>query len=34
MVVYYDKKTDDEVVFITNNFEINALDIANLYRHQ
>ena len=34
MVVYYDKETDNEVVFITNNFEISALEIANLYRHR
>lgn len=34
MVTYYDKETGNEVVFITNNFEISALEVANLYRHR
>ena len=34
MVVYYDKETGNEVVFITNNFEISAVEVANLYRHR
>lgn len=34
MVVYYDKETGNEVIFITNNFEISALEVANLYRHR
>lgn len=34
MVVYYDLETGNEVTFITNNFEISALEIANLYRHR
>lgn len=34
MVVYYDMETGNEVTFITNNFEISALEIANLYRHR
>ena len=34
MVVYYDKETGNEVSFITNNFEIHALEVANLYRHR
>lgn len=33
MVAYYDKETGNEVFFITNNFEISALEVANLYRH-
>ena len=33
-VCYYDEDTEDEIVFITNNFEISALEVANLYRHR
>ena len=33
-VCYYDEDTEDEIVFITNNFEICALEVANLYRHR
>ena len=29
-----DEDTDEEIVFITNNFEITALEVANLYRHR
>ncbi len=32
MVVYYDKDTANEVSFITNNFEISALEVATLIR--
>lgn len=31
---YYDKETEREFVFITNNFDINALDVALLYKHR
>ena len=34
MVSYHDSETDNNVEFITNNFEINALEVANLYRHR
>ncbi|QUB50846.1 IS4 family transposase [Prevotella nigrescens] len=33
-VCYYDAVNGKEVEFITNNFEIEALEIANLYRHR
>lgn len=29
-----DEDTGEEIVFITNNFEINALEVDNLYRHR
>ncbi len=29
-----DEDTGEEMVFITNNFEISALEVANLYRHR
>lgn len=31
---YYDSKIDKEFVFITNNFEISALEVANLYKYR
>ena len=34
MVTYYDSETGNNVEFITNNFEISALEVANLYRHR
>lgn len=34
MVSYHDSETGNNVEFITNNFEINALEVANLYRHR
>lgn len=34
MITYHDKETGNYVEFITNNFEINALEVANLYRHR
>ena len=33
-VCCYDDETNDEIVFITNNFDISALEVANLYRHR
>ena len=33
-VCCYDEDSNDEIVFITNNFEISALDVACLYRHR
>ena len=34
MVTCHDSETDNDVEFITNNFEISALEVANLYRHR
>ena len=34
MVTYHDSETSSDVEFITNNFEISALEVANLYRHR
>ncbi len=34
MVIYHDSATGNDVNFITNNFEISALEVANLYRHR
>ena len=33
-VVYYDEEQDREFVFLTNNFELSALTIAELYRNR
>ena len=33
-VCCYDEDSHDEIVFITNNFEISALEVACLYRHR
>lgn len=33
-VKYYDKEIEMEFVFITNNFEISAVDVANLYKYR
>ncbi len=33
-VCYHDEETGNDIVFITNNFEISALEVANLYRHR
>lgn len=33
-VKYYDKETDNEFDFITNNFKVTALQIALLYKHR
>ena len=30
MVTYHDSETSSDVEFITNNFEISALEVANL----
>lgn len=34
MVSYHDPETGNDVEFITNNFEISAIEVANLYRHR
>lgn len=34
MVTYHDSVTGNDVEFIINNFEISALEVANLYRHR
>ena len=34
MVCYHDEETGNDIMFITNNFEISALEVANLYRHR
>ena len=34
LVIYYDMETGNEVPFISNNFEISAIEVANLYRHR
>ena len=34
IVSYHDSETGNNVEFITNNFEINDLEVANLYRHR
>lgn len=34
MVTYHDREKGNDVEFITNNFEIGALQVANLYRHR
>ena len=33
-IKYYDKKTDRYYVYLTNNFELDATTIANLYKHR
>ncbi|MEO8769182.1 MAG: IS4 family transposase [Ferruginibacter sp.] len=33
-IKYYDKETEKTFVFITNNFEINAIDVAHLYKYR
>lgn len=33
-VVYWDSKNDATLTFITNNFELSALDVARLYQHR
>ena len=34
MVTCHDSENENDVEFITNNFEISALEVANLYRHR
>ena len=34
IVSYHDSETSNDVEFITNNFEISVLEVANLYRHK
>lgn len=33
-IKYYDKETDKNLIFLTNNFEVTALEIAMLYKHR
>lgn len=33
-VKYYDRKTDRTLVFLTNNFELGAMEVALLYKHR
>ncbi|MDR1878830.1 MAG: IS4 family transposase [Bacteroidales bacterium] len=34
LVEFYDAETDNYLVFLSNNFEVSALDIANLYKNR
>ena len=34
MVEYYDVETNETLIFISNNMDISALDIANIYRNR
>lgn len=34
LVIYHDAESDTDIEFITNNFEIDALEVTNLYRHR
>jgi Domain of unknown function (DUF4372)/Transposase DDE domain len=34
LVEYYDTQNDNYLIFITNNFEVTALEIANLYKNR
>ena len=34
MVQYHDAETNEEIIFISNNVDISALDIANIYRNR
>ena len=34
MIQYRDAETDEELIFISNNMDISALDIANIYRNR
>jgi len=34
LVEYYDAEKEAKLVFLTNNFEVSALEIARLYRHR
>lgn len=33
-IKYHDKETEKTLVFLTNNFELSALDVATLYKHR
>ena len=33
-IKYYDSETEMEFVFITNNFEISAIDVARIYKYR
>ncbi|MDR2854362.1 MAG: IS4 family transposase [Prevotellaceae bacterium] len=34
LVEFYDSKNDELLVFLTNNFEVSALEVANLYKNR
>ncbi|HCM21463.1 MAG TPA: transposase, partial [Porphyromonadaceae bacterium] len=34
LVEFYDKQNDELLVFLTNNFEVPALEVVNLYRNR
>ena len=34
LVVYHDEETGEDIAFFSNNFEISAIDIANIYRNR
>jgi len=34
LVEYYDNRNDELLVFLTNNFEVSAMEIANLYKNR
>jgi len=34
LVEFYDKENDELLVFLTNNFDVTALDVANLYKNR
>ena len=34
LVEFYDQENDELLVFLTNNFEITALEVANLYKNR
>lgn len=34
LVEYYDEQTDNHLVFLTNNFELTALEITNIYKNR
>jgi IS4 transposase len=34
LVEFYDAQNDELLLFLTNNFEISALEVANLYKHR
>jgi len=33
-IKYYDKETDKTLIFLTNNFDISAIEVAMLYKHR
>lgn len=34
MVEFYDSQNDELIVFLTNNFDVSALEVANLYKNR